>query len=195
MGCGLLAWGVVLFVDKAFVNAHPTYWQLKAANNFLPLFLKVCCIGFLIRVQLYLISVQLYLGGLDMEVLPALSRGETQVLKAVWGLGKGSVGEIHSAVPSALSMDYSTVQTYIRRLLTKGYVSAARVGRNKIYRAAVRKNQVVGDAVEEFLDRMFDGQVLPMVRYLVDNREVTAEEIEDLLVIVESLRAERQPEQ
>lgn len=125
-----------------------------------------------------------------MDARPALSRGETQVLKALWGLQKGSVGEIHAAMPDELEMDYSTVQTYVRRLLAKGYLSAQPVGRNKIYRAAVRKQQVLGEAVEDFLDRMFDGQLLPMVRHLVDSRNVTSEEIDDLMRIVEGLRRE-----
>ncbi|MCA9193968.1 MAG: BlaI/MecI/CopY family transcriptional regulator [Planctomycetales bacterium] len=119
---------------------------------------------------------------------PPLSRGETEVLKALWSLEKGSVGEIHAALPMDRPMDYTTVQTYVRRLEAKGYVQSTRLGRNKIYRAAVRKSQVVGEAIEEFLDRLFDGQMLPMVRHLVDSREVSREELDDLLAIVKRLR-------
>ncbi|HBE68768.1 MAG TPA: transcriptional regulator [Planctomycetaceae bacterium] len=119
---------------------------------------------------------------------PALSRGETQVLKALWALEKGSVGEIHAAVPAELKMDYSTVQTYLRRLLTKEYISAQRIGRNKVYRPAVNKSEVVGEAVDDFLDHMFDGQLLPMVKHLVDSRTVSDEELQDLMRIVEKLR-------
>lgn len=126
---------------------------------------------------------------------PAISRGETQVLKALWHLEKGSVGEVHAGMPEELSMDYSTVQTYLRRLLAKGYVSAQRVGRNKVYRPAVQKTQVVGDAVDDFLEQMFDGQLLPMVRHLVGSRDVTPEEINDLMRIVESLRKENSDDQ
>ncbi len=121
---------------------------------------------------------------------PAISRGETQVLKSLWELEKGYVGEIHAAVPDELNMDYSTVQTYVRRLLAKGYVSAQRVGRNKVYRPAVKKTEVIGDAVDDFLEHMFDGQLLPMVRHLVGSRDVTPEEINDLMRIVENLRKE-----
>ncbi len=126
-----------------------------------------------------------------MDNRPALSKGETEVLKALWELQKGSVGEIHAAVSIDRNMDYSTVQTYVRRLEAKGYVSAQRVGRNKIYRSAVRKNQVLGEAVQEFLDRMFDGQLLPMVQHLVDSRSVSSDEIDDLMAIVRHLKEEQ----
>ena len=126
-----------------------------------------------------------------MDPRPTLSRGETEVLKVLWDLEKGSVGEIHAAMPDDRVMDYSTVQTYVRRLVAKGYVSAQRIGRKKIYRSAVRKHEILGEAVDDFLERMFDGQLMPMVRHLVDSRKVTPEEIEDLMKIVKQLRREQ----
>ncbi|MEZ6134818.1 MAG: BlaI/MecI/CopY family transcriptional regulator [Pirellulaceae bacterium] len=122
---------------------------------------------------------------------PGVSKGETEVLKALWSIDKGSVGEIHAAIAADKNMDYSTVQTYVRRLESKGYLSAQRVGRNKVYRSAVRKHQVVGDAIDEFVDRLFDGQLLPMVRHLVDSRDVTPEEVQDLMKLVKQLQREQ----
>ena len=123
---------------------------------------------------------------------PGISRGETEILKALWSIGKGSVGEIHSSISqSEKDMDYSTVQTYVRRLEAKGYVTAQRVGRNKVYRSAVRKSQVLGEAIDEFMDRLFDGQLLPMVRHLVDSRDVTSQEIQDLMALVKQLQKEQ----
>ncbi len=119
---------------------------------------------------------------------PQISPGETMVLKAVWRLGKGSVGEIFSAISDSHEMDYATVQTYIRRLETKGYVNSERIGRNKIYRASVRKQTVLREAVDEFVGRMFDGEMLPMVRHLVNSRSMTPDDIEQLQTIVEQLK-------
>ncbi|MCR9295467.1 MAG: BlaI/MecI/CopY family transcriptional regulator [bacterium] len=128
-----------------------------------------------------------------MDVRPGVSRGETEILKALWKLDKGSVGEIHSWISeNEKEMDYSTVQTYVRRLEAKGYLTAQRIGRNKIYRAAVRRAQVVGEALDEFLDRLFDGQLLPMVRQLVDSRDVSPQEIQDLMSLVKQLQREQQ---
>ncbi|MCA9062212.1 MAG: BlaI/MecI/CopY family transcriptional regulator [Planctomycetaceae bacterium] len=122
---------------------------------------------------------------------PGLSRGETEVLKALWQIGKGAVGEIHAAVAPERHMDYSTVQTYVRRLESKGYITATRVGRNKIYRAGVKRAAVLRQAVGEFVDLLFDGQLLPMVKHLVDSREISANEIEDLKKLVDTLQKEQ----
>ncbi len=125
---------------------------------------------------------------------PPLSCGETAVLKALWDVGKGSISEIFAAMPDDSTMDYSTVQTYVRRLESKGYITATRIGRNKVYRPGVRRSQVIGEAVDEFLDRIFDGQMVPMVRHLVDNRQVTPEELDVLTNLVERLREEQNDE-
>lgn len=127
-----------------------------------------------------------------MNNLPALSRGETEVLKALWSLEQGGVGEIHAALPKKLEMDYSTTQTYVRRLEAKGYIESQRVGRNKSYHPAVRRKQVLGEAIDEFIDRMFDGQMLPMFRHMVDSREISSDELNDLMRIVEQLKQEHQ---
>jgi BlaI family transcriptional regulator, penicillinase repressor len=125
---------------------------------------------------------------------PPISRGETAVLKALWDVGKGSISEIYAAMPEDRTMDYSTVQTYVRRLESKGYITATRVGRNKVYRPGVRRSQVIREAVDEFLDRIFDGQMVPMVRHLVDSRQVSSEELEVLTSLVERLREEQDDE-
>ncbi|MFN3192187.1 MAG: BlaI/MecI/CopY family transcriptional regulator [Aureliella sp.] len=122
---------------------------------------------------------------------PSVSRGETEVLKALWKILKGSVGEIHATICEERDMDYSTVQTYVRRLEAKGYLDAQRIGRNKIYRAAVERQEVLGEAIDDFVDRMFDGQLLPMVRQLVDSRGVSPEEIKDLMKLVKELQKEQ----
>ena len=123
-----------------------------------------------------------------MSDRPQISPGETLVLKAVWKLKKGSVGEIFNAITGTHEMDYATVQTYIRRLETKGYVNSERTGRNKIYRAAVRRQTVLREAVDEFMGRMFDGELLPMVKHLVSSRSMSEGDIEELETIVEQLK-------
>lgn len=128
----------------------------------------------------------------EEENRPPVSRGETAVLKALWEIERGSVGEIFSAVEKQTNMDYSTVQTYVRRLEAKGYVTAHRIGRNKLYRPAIRKTQVIREAIDDFLDRMFDGQFMPMFKHLVDSRDVSSEELDDLMRIVNKLRADQE---
>jgi BlaI family penicillinase repressor len=122
---------------------------------------------------------------------PPLSKGETEVAKAVWRVKKGTVSEIHAAVSEELKMDYSTVQTYIRRLETKGYLKAERIGRNKVYRSRVKRTQVMREAIDEFVDRLFDGELLPMMKHLLRDRDVSDAEIEHLRQLVDKLQEDK----
>ena len=55
------------------------------------------------------------------------------------------------------------MQTYLRRLKTKGYLRTRRDGRADVYVPAVRPGSVIRDAVKDFVNRLFDGDVLPLV--------------------------------
>jgi len=126
------------------------------------------------------------------EHRPRISRGETEVLKALWNISQGSVGDIYDAVDPSLEMDYTTVQTYVRRLEAKGYLHSSRRGRLKIYSAAIRRSQLARETIDDFVQRIFDGDILPMFKHMVSGREVSGEEIEDLMKIVEELKQDRE---
>ena len=59
---------------------------------------------------------------------PALSKAEMEVVRIVWNLGEATVRQALDAFPSQRNIDFTTVQTYLRRLETKGYLRAKRQG-------------------------------------------------------------------
>ena len=117
---------------------------------------------------------------------PALSKSEFEIAKLIWELGEGTVGQIYEALPGDRQIDYTTVQTYIRRLETKGYLTSRREGRNKIYRAKVRPGQVIGETVRDFMDRLFDGNVTHFVRHLIDQQAISEEELSQLRELIDT---------
>ena len=60
------------------------------------------------------------------------------------------MGDIYDAVDPDLEMDYTTVQTYVRRLEAKGYLHSSRRGRLKIYSAAIRRSQLERETIDDF---------------------------------------------
>jgi predicted transcriptional regulator len=122
---------------------------------------------------------------------PALSRGELDVARVVWGLGEATVGQVFDAFAERKQIDYSTVQTYLRRLEAKGYLRTRRQGRNKIYRPRVGAGQVIRETIDDLLERLFDGQPLALWQHLVQERGITAEETRQLRQLLEQWEAER----
>jgi predicted transcriptional regulator len=113
-----------------------------------------------------------------------------EVAKAIWRLGSASVGQIFEALSAEREIDYTTVQTYIRRLESKGYLKVKRIGRNKIYSPKVRPGQVIKETVDDLVDRVFDGEVIPLVRHLIQDRTVNAEQLGELRRLIQDLEAE-----
>ena len=110
----------------------------------------------------------------------AISKGELEVARVVWRLGEATLGSIFDAFPKRRRPDYTTVQTYLRRLEAKGYLRTRREGRNKIYSARVRPSTVIGETVDDLMDRLFDGQTLALMHHLIHDRGISAEESQKL---------------
>ena len=51
-----------------------------------------------------------------MTQRPALSRGEMEVARVLWELKTASVRQVHQSLSSDREVDFTTVQTYLRRL-------------------------------------------------------------------------------
>ena len=66
---------------------------------------------------------------------PMLSKGEMEVARILWEKAPASVRQIHEALPADRQMDFATVQTYLRRLESKGYAKSTLDGRIRIYSA------------------------------------------------------------
>lgn len=122
-----------------------------------------------------------------MPERPALSKGEMEVARILWGLKKATVREVHEALPAHRRMDFATVQTYLRRLDTKGYVKADLDGRTRVYAPRVRPATVIRETVGDLVDRLFGGETLPLMRHLIEDGQVSNEELTELRKLIDRL--------
>lgn len=118
---------------------------------------------------------------------PALSKGELEVARVLWEIGPGSVRAIHEALPADRAMDFATVQTYLRRLETKGYASSRLEKRIRIYAARTKPRTVIRETVDDLVERLFGGETMPLVRHLIEERGIEAEELAELRALVDRL--------
>src|SRR5262245_26929405 len=116
---------------------------------------------------------------------PALSKGEMEVVRVLWTLRRASVREVHEAFPAGREIDFATVQTYLRRLEAKGYVSGTMSGRTRIYAPKVQPRRVIRQTIEELVERLFGGQTLPLMRHLIEDHRVSPQELAELRELIE----------
>lgn len=119
---------------------------------------------------------------------PALSKGEMEIVRAVWELGEASVRQVHERLGAG---EFATVQTFLRRLEAKGYLKALNRGKVRFYSPRAKPQSVIRATVDEFVERMFGGSALPLVRCLVEDGKVSADEVAELRTLLDRLDAER----
>ncbi len=119
-----------------------------------------------------------------------LSRGEMEVARIVWDLRQASVRQVLEALPSDRDIDFTTVQTYLRRLEEKGYLNVRLDGRTRIYSPRVRPQTVIRESVEDFVDLLFAGDAMPLVKHLVEEQKFSPEDIQHLRQLLDRLEGE-----
>lgn len=123
-----------------------------------------------------------------MAERPALSKGEMEVARILWNLGSATVRQVHEALPAERPMDFTTVQTYLRRLESKGYVRAVLDGRTRVYTVRVRPQTVIRETLNDLVDRLFGGEALPLVRHLIEDRGISDAEIAELRKLLDRIK-------
>lgn len=121
-----------------------------------------------------------------MVFRPSLARSELEVIRIVWRLKSATVRAVLDELPADRELDFKTVQTYLRRLEQKGYLSSVKDGRSRVYRQRAQPRVVVRELVRDFVERLFDGDPLPLLQNLVEEHGVTEDDLLELRELTES---------
>jgi predicted transcriptional regulator len=109
-----------------------------------------------------------------------LSKSEIEVLRVVWQLKSATVRVVHDQVSETKKVDFTTVQTFLSRLADKGYLKYRLDGRSRVYSAKVRQESVILETVDDFVGNLFGGEPMPLIRHLLNESEVTPEQVAEL---------------
>jgi len=120
-----------------------------------------------------------------------MAKSELEIARIVWKLGSATVREVLEQLPKNRNLDFKTVQTYLRRLESKGYFKTKKEGRSKVYLAKVRADRVVREVVDDFMERLFDGEAIPLLQHLINDRGLSDDEIRKLREMLNRLEGEQ----
>jgi predicted transcriptional regulator len=111
---------------------------------------------------------------------PTLTPQELQIMKVVWARGHASVRDVYETLLRERRIAYTTVLTMMNVLEKKGHLRKEADGRGFDYRPTRPQRQVVGSMVREFVERVFGGSAAPLLVHLVEEKQLTAEELDAL---------------
>ena len=106
-------------------------------------------------------------------------------MAVLWRLNLASVGEVVAALNERRPVTYSTVQTILRILETKGYVTHDKVARAFVYRAVVDERQARRRALRHLVSRLFEGSPSLLVLNVLEDEDIDPAERQQLRKLIE----------
>jgi predicted transcriptional regulator len=116
---------------------------------------------------------------------PALTDAEARVMTVMWQRNTATVADVVAALKKKRPVSYSTVQTILRILETKGYVSHEKVARAFVYRPRVDERQARRRALRHLVGRLFNGSPSLLVLNVLEDNQIDGEELMRLKKLIE----------
>ena len=115
-----------------------------------------------------------------MKNLPQISEAEFEVMKIVWKYAPISTRDITEKLLQTTNWSPKTIQTLIKRLVTKGALTYEKQSRMFIYTPAVKENDYIGQESNSFLKRYYNGDITAMVSAYIENDRLSESELDTL---------------
>jgi BlaI family penicillinase repressor len=113
---------------------------------------------------------------------------ELDVLRALWDHGPATIRALTDRLyPGGGNSEYATVQKLLERLEDKGHVAHRSEGRQNVYRARVRREDLVARRLRDTAEQLCDGSLTPLLTHLVSAGRLSREELHELRRLVDRL--------
>jgi len=116
---------------------------------------------------------------------PALTDAEARVMAVLWGCERATVGEVVATLSKKRVVSYSTIQTILRILETKGYVIHDKAARAFVYRAIVDERQARRRALKHLVARLFHGSPGQLVLNVLEDERIDPADLQQLKRLIE----------
>lgn len=120
------------------------------------------------------------------EKTKSLTKGEEDIMKILWMLGKGTVNDIleHCDEPKP---KYTTVATFLKLLEDKGFAGHASTGKSNMYYPLIEQKEYAGSVAGNMLDSFFGGSLVQMLSFFSSEKKLSSKEKQDLLKLAQEI--------
>lgn len=114
-----------------------------------------------------------------------LTNKEEEIMQILWQLEKGFVNDILEKMPEP-KPHYNTLSTIVRLLEEKKFVAHKSYGKSHQYYPIVSFEDYRKTHVNDSIKKYFGNSISNMVNYFVKEEKLSAEELSELLEIIEN---------
>ena len=114
-----------------------------------------------------------------------LTTQELEIMKVIWPLRQATVRGVYDALRARKTVAYTTVQTMMNILESKGHLKKEPGEKAQVYVPVRPQQAVVRSMVREFVDRVFDGSARPLLVHLLKEKGLTERERKEIQRLLE----------
>ena len=119
-----------------------------------------------------------------------ISAAESQIMQALWSRGPLTAEDLVTTVGPDQGWGEATVKTLINRLLKKQALASERANGRALYRPLITRESYVTGESQGLLDRLFGGQIAPLVAHYARHRALTPQDITRLKNLIAELETD-----
>lgn len=113
-----------------------------------------------------------------------ISDAESQIMDVLWDRGPTSAEDLIAEVGQANGWADGTVRTLINRLIKKKAIESRKEAGRAIYHPRVARTDYIQSESQGLLNKLFKGEVAPLVVHFAEHRALTPKDIEILKALI-----------
>ncbi len=129
------------------------------------------------------------MGKKQKQKLSSLTDMEWVIMGVVWEEEPCTAGTVQEALADQQAWAYSTIKTTMDRMVAKGLLTRRTIRNLNLFSAVISRDDAKRGELRRMLSRAFNGALTPMIEFIVDEEELSKDELQQLRDIVN--RADR----
>ena len=122
--------------------------------------------------------------------LPGLSQSQREIMEIVWDRGEVSAVEVREILSKKRELAKNTVRTLLDRMEEKGWLKHREEGRTYVYQPTRSREEEGKNSLRKFVDRVFDGDALLLFQHLLEDQDLSTEDLAALKKMIDQRRKE-----
>lgn len=121
---------------------------------------------------------------------------EWEIMEWVWKLGgKVAARDVVKAAYPAGEKAYTTVQTIMNTLHSKGFLQREKIGSVNFFLPTNSRKKMVHAELSHFVSRIFAGSMYSLANFLLNSDDIDLDELETIKALVEKREKELKEQQ
>lgn len=119
------------------------------------------------------------------QTKPELTEAEWAIMKVVWENEPCAAGTVQEALEKSRDWAYSTVKTTMDRMAGKGLLEITKIRNLQLFSSIISREDAKKTEFRKMLKRAFDGALTPMMQFLVEQEDLSEDQLTELRKFVD----------